>query len=64
MEASTSSRDGLDAPVCWRKCPNKGSSMTLVSCLWAKLYMVAVLPVRGPAHKASVQVMCSDHAGL
>ena len=31
--------------------------MTFVSCLWAKLYIVAVLPVRGPAHKAIVHVI-------
>lgn len=54
---NTSSREGLSTPVCFRKCPNKGSSNTRVSDRCAKLYIVAVLPFLGPAHNATVRAM-------
>ena len=48
---STSSLEGRSAPVSFRKCANNGSSTTLKSERCAKLYISAVLQLRGPDHK-------------
>ena len=50
MVRSTSSREGRSDPVNSKKCANNGSSITLKSDRCAKLYISAVLQLRGPDH--------------
>ena len=50
MVLSASSREGRCDPVNFKKCANKGSSITLKSDRCAKLYISAVLQLRGPDH--------------
>ena len=52
--ANTASREGRAAPVCSKKWPNNGSSITLMSRRCAKLYIRAVLQLRGPDHSEMI----------
>ena len=63
MVRNTSSREGRSTPVKAKKCPNRGSSITRVSTRWAKLYIRAVLPFLGPAHKATVRAAIQSDVG-
>jgi len=56
IDASTSARDGRFAPVCRKKCASKGSSTTPKSGRCAKLYIKAVLQLRGPDQRETVIV--------
>lgn len=54
IDASTSAREGRSAPVCFKKWANKGSSTTPKSGRCAKLYIKAVLQLRGPDQRDTV----------